>query len=97
MKIEYINKEQLDTIWRKQMKKILEKLKKYIKKIKRKIKKDKNKYYWKRKYYKIMGTEKKRNDQLAEDLRRMYTEVKKYQRLLKEKEGNNESNRVRSI
>ena len=60
------------------MKKILEKLKKYIKKIKRELKKDKNKYYWKRKYYKLMSTEKKRNDQLAEDNRRMYTEVRKY-------------------
>ena len=82
------------------MKKILEKLKKYVKKIKRELSKDKNKYYWKRKYYKLLrnqNNEKKRNDQLAIDLRNMYSEVKKYQRILKEKEGKNENSRIRSI
>lgn len=82
------------------MKKILEKLKKHVKKIKRELSKDKNKYYWKRKYYKLLrnqNNEKKRNDQLAIDLRNMYSEVKKYQRILKEKEGKNENSRIRSI
>lgn len=82
------------------MKEILEKLKKYIKKLKRKLSKDKNKYYWKRKYYRLLrdvNNERKRNDQLAIDLRKMYSEVKKYQRLIKEKEGNNENSRVGSI
>ena len=82
------------------MKKILEKLKKHVKKIKRELSKDKNKYYWKRKYYKLLrnqNNEKKRNDQLTIDLRNMYSEVKKYQRILKEKEGKNENSRIRSI
>ncbi len=82
------------------MKEILEKLKKYIKKLKRELSKDKNKYYWKRKYYRLLrdvNNERKRNDQLAIDLRKMYSEVKKYQRLIKEKEGNNENSRVGSI
>ena len=75
-------------------------MKKYIKKLKRELSKDKNKYYWKRKYYRLLrvvNIERKRNDQLAIDLRKMYSEVKKYQRLIKEKEGNNESSRVGSI
>ncbi len=67
------------------MKRIIEKLKKNIQKISKELNKNKNKYYWKRKYYKLMSTEKKRNDQLAEDLRRMYTELRKCKQQLKDK------------
>ena len=57
------------------MKDKLKGIKKKIKKIYRELKVDKNKYYWKRKYYRLLKQVKEqqdRNDTLAEDLSRMY-------------------------
>ena len=57
------------------MKDRLKVIKKKLKKIYRELKVDKNKYYWKRKYYKLLKQVKEqqnRNDTLSEDLRRMY-------------------------
>ena len=58
-------------------------IKKILRKIDKKLNK-KNKYYWKRKYYKLLKDfkeEKKRYDLLSEDNRRMYAQQKKYQNL----------------
>lgn len=63
------------------MKDRLKVIKKKIKKIYRELKVDKNKYYWKRKYYKLLrevNAQKQRNDSLAEDLRRMYCQKNNY-------------------
>ena len=65
--------------------KIAKKLDKVTAKKKQKTKKDK--YYWKRKYYRLLrdvNNERKRNEQLSTDLRIMYSNVKKYQRRIKE-------------
>ena len=62
----------------------LRKIIKYLKKQIRELNKDKNKYYWKRKYYKLLrevNKEKKRNDTLAVDLRKTYAQKKVYQNL----------------
>lgn len=86
-------------------------IKKILKKITRELRKNKNKYYWKRKYYRLLrdvNIQKKRNDQLSEDLRRTYAMQKKYKNLyqrfcilidlvIKEEEESNESSRVRCI
>ena len=58
--------------------------KKIIRKIEKGLSKNKNKYYWKRKYYRLLrevNVQKQRNDLLAEDLRRTYAQSKKYKNL----------------
>lgn len=57
------------------MKDMIEKIRRKIKAYLEELKVDKNKYYWKRKYYKLLkeyNKEKQRNNTLAQDLRRMY-------------------------
>lgn len=63
------------------MKKRFKKLKAFIKKINKELSKNKDKYYWKRKYYKVLrekNIQEKRNEVLAEDLRKTYADKTKY-------------------
>ena len=63
------------------MKKRFKKLKTFIKKINKELSKNKDKYYWKRKYYKVLrekNIQEKRNEVLAEDLRNTYADKTKY-------------------
>jgi len=63
------------------MKKRFKKLKSFIKKINKELSKNKDKYYWKRKYYKVLrekNIQEKRNEVLAEDLRNTYADKTKY-------------------
>lgn len=63
------------------MKKRFRKLKAFIKKIDKELSKNKDKYYWKRKYYKVLrekNIQEKRNEVLAEDLRKTYADKTKY-------------------
>lgn len=63
------------------MKKRFKKLKAFIKKIDKELSKNKDKYYWKRKYYKVLrekNIQEKRNEVLAEDLRNTYADKTKY-------------------
>ena len=63
------------------MKKRFKKLKAFIKKINKELSKNKDKYYWKRKYYKVLrekNIQEKRNEVLAEDLRNTYADKTKY-------------------
>ena len=66
------------------IKKIIKYINKQLKKFIRWLNKDKNKYYWKRKYYRLLrdvNKEKTRNDTLAIDLRKTYAQKKRYQNL----------------
>lgn len=88
------------------MKNKIERIIKKFKKINRELNKDKNKYYWKRKYYRLLkevNEQKKRNDLLAQDLRLMYCQKNNYKHYwykfcimldLINKEGNYEKNRT---
>lgn len=63
------------------MKKRFKKLKAFIKKINKELSKNKDKYYWKRKYYRVLrekNIQEKRNEILAEDLRKTYADKTKY-------------------
>ena len=78
------------------MKEIFNKIAKKLDKVTAKQKQKKDKYYWKRKYYRLLrdvNNERKINEQLSTDLRIMYSNVKKYQRRIKEY---NQKNRERS-
>ena len=63
------------------MKKRISKIKLFLKKIDKELSKNKDKYYWKRKYYKVLrekNIQEKRNEVLAEDLRKTYADKTKY-------------------
>lgn len=67
-----------------------------IKKILKELEKDKNKYYWKRKYYKLLrevNQQKQRNDFLAVDLRNTYATLKKYQHLYQKQINKNQKSK----
>ena len=83
----------------------------FLKNISKELNKDKNKYYWKRKYYRLLrdfNEQTTRNEILSEDLRRTYAQSKKYKNLYqrfcimlhlitKEKEVEHENNRIRHV
>lgn len=63
------------------MKKRISRIKLFLKKIDKELSKNKDKYYWKRKYYKVLrekNIQEKRNEVLAEDLRKTYADKTKY-------------------
>lgn len=69
------------------MKKRIKKIKDFIRRIDKELSKNKDKYYWKRKYYKVLrekNIQEKRNEVLAEDLRKTYADKTKYKNFYKQ-------------